>query len=150
MTTSLFDELGLWKRRSVRRLFERRSFEQGAELMAQGASGNEFMVVLDGQVAVAVDGVQKRTVTAGGFFGELALLPEISNTNGCRAASVIALEPTTVGVADADTFAHILAEHPRLGGRILAQAWTLSSNLERSAPALRDAATRIGTPSTAA
>ena len=121
--TAVFEELGFWQKRSFSRILEQREVATGDELMAQGELGDEFMILLDGQAAVTVDGEQVKTVQPGDFFGELALLPEISKSDGRRMASVVATGPGTVGVCGSMMFKHIIDAYPRVGGRIIAQAW---------------------------
>ena len=124
--TAVFEELGFWQKRSFSRMLEQREVATGEQLMAQGDMGDEFMILLDGQAAVTVDGDQVKTVRTGEFFGELALLPEISNSDGRRMASVIATTPATVGVCGPMIFQHIIDAYPRVGGRIIAQAWSIT------------------------
>lgn len=124
--TAVFDELGFWQKRNFSRMLEPRVVATGDELMTQGAPGNEFMVLLEGQAAVTIDGDQVKTLRSGEFFGELALLPEISNSAGRRMASVVATSPATVGVCGSMIFKHIIDAYPRVGGRIIAQAWSIS------------------------
>ncbi len=78
----------------ARRLIERQ-FPAGATIVAQGAGGEGFFVIVSGKaeaVRERSDGT-RAVVNAFGpydFFGELALLDE-----GLRTASVITQEPTT-------------------------------------------------------
>lgn len=125
--TAVFKELGFWQKRSLSRMLEERVVTTGEELMAQGEAGTEFMVLLEGQAAVTVDGEQVKTMRAGDFFGELALLPEISKSDGRRMASVTVTTPATVGVCGPMIFKHIIDSYPRVGGRIIAQAWSITS-----------------------
>lgn len=124
--TAVFEELGFWQKRSFSRMLEPRVVAAGDELITQGDIGNEFMVLLEGQAAVTIDGDQVKTVRPGEFFGELALLPEISNSDGRRMASVTATSPATVGVCGSMIFQHIIDAYPRVGGRIIAQAWSIT------------------------
>ncbi len=126
--TAVFEELGFWQKRNFYRMLEERHVSTGEELMTQGELGDEFMILLDGQAAVTVDGEQIKYVGPGEFFGELALLPEISNSNGRRLASVVATESATVGVCGSMIFKHIIDSYPRVGGRIIAQAWSITGN----------------------
>ena len=126
--TAVFAELGFWQKRNFSRMLEQREVAMGEQLMAQGERGSEFMVLLEGQAAVTVDGQQIKTVRPGDFFGELALLPDISRSDGRRMASVTATTPATVGVCGSMIFNHIIERYPRVGGRIIAQAWSITGN----------------------
>ncbi|MEM7095707.1 MAG: cyclic nucleotide-binding domain-containing protein [Actinomycetota bacterium] len=124
--TDLLAGLGFRERRAVRRLLEPRAFESGDELITQGAAGAEFMVLLDGSTEISVDGESVHVAQPGEFFGELALLPDISRSNGRRLATVTAAETAEVGVCGRVAFTHLMEQHTQVGGRIVAQAWALT------------------------
>ena len=124
--TAVLAELGFWRKRSLCRMLERRTVDTGHQLMAQGEVGDEFMILFEGQAAVTIDGEQVKTMSAGDFFGELALLPHISRSEGRRVASVVATTRSVVGVCDTTIFNQIVEEYPRVGGRIIAQAWSIT------------------------
>src|SRR5207248_188827 len=56
------------------RLGRRESAQAGEQIVEQGAPGDLFYVVDAGAVDVFVDGSQVSTLTAGDYFGEIALL----------------------------------------------------------------------------
>lgn len=124
--TAVFEELGFWQKRSFCRMLEQRDVAAGCELMTQGDLGNEFMVLLEGEATIEVDGEPVRSLTQGDFFGELALLPEVSKSDGRRVASVVVTSDAKVAVCGSMIFNHILEAYPRVGGRILAQAWSIT------------------------
>ena len=63
---------------------EQAQYAKGDTIIKQGEEGDSFYVVIDGSAAASIRGVGVvKQYTAGGFFGELALL-----TNQPRAASV--------------------------------------------------------------
>jgi len=64
------------------------TFKEGKVLCAEGRGGDDFFVILDGE-AQATRGTRKlRTLKAGDYFGEIALLD-----NAHRTATVTALGP---------------------------------------------------------
>jgi len=50
-----------------------RELPAGQEVIREGDAGDEFFVILNGEVAVSRGGRQVATLTGGDFFGELAL-----------------------------------------------------------------------------
>lgn len=71
---------------SLAKSFTDRPFTAGQELTSEGAGGVGFFVIERGEAAVTVDGAERRTLTSGDYFGELALLD-----GGSRTASVTAV-----------------------------------------------------------
>ena len=74
--------------KSLKRLAETfidRSFVTGQELTIEGSGGVGFFVIESGEARVTVDGEERRTLGAGDFFGEVALLDA-----GLRTATVTA------------------------------------------------------------
>src|SRR5579863_535435 len=68
------------------RMVERR-FKAGDKLTEQGTSGAGFFIIEDGTADVAVDGEARRTIGAGDYFGEIALL---SDSERMRTATITA------------------------------------------------------------
>src|SRR4051794_12735567 len=64
-----------------------RRFKAGDKLTEQGASGAGFFVIDDGTAEVTVDGESRRTIGAGDYFGEIALLSDATRT---RTATITA------------------------------------------------------------
>ena len=69
--------------------------EAGQTLCRQGESGEEFFLILEGEVEIERDGEQVARLGPGGFFGELALL-----TSRPRTATVGAMTDTALLVLD--------------------------------------------------
>lgn len=70
--------------------FDIEQYDTGRRIVAEGSSGYAFYVVAEGQAAVTHEGKELRTLGAGDFFGEIAILGE-----GRRSATVTATEPVT-------------------------------------------------------
>ena len=87
----------------------------GTTLTAQGASGNEFIIVLEGDVEVVKDGEVIATRGAGDYFGEIALLD-----NRPRTATVVAITPVVIEVIERREFLGLVAENPEIGQTIMA------------------------------
>ncbi|MFZ2961283.1 MAG: cyclic nucleotide-binding domain-containing protein [Candidatus Ozemobacteraceae bacterium] len=102
----------------------------GEYVFHQGNKGDEFYLILRGQVEVAAKGnIQlQRTVAilrTGDFFGEMAIL----NKTPVRTASALASAPTTLIILPATEFERLLDQHPCFARAILS---TLSRRLEET------------------
>lgn len=101
----LFKDIDPEKRNHVCDALQPIDFNAGDVLIRQGERGDEFFILEEGSVECVQsdeDGVEKviaPKVTAGAFFGELALLRDAP-----RAATVRALEDVSVVKIDRDTF----------------------------------------------
>ncbi len=62
-----------------------RRFAAGDTVTQEGAGGAGFFVVESGEAKVTVDGEDRRTIGAGDYFGEIALL-----TGSDRTATIVA------------------------------------------------------------
>ncbi len=79
------------------------------EIFAQGDSGDRFYLIGAGHVRIVHDGIQIAELSAGGYFGEGALLAEVPRT-----ASAIAVGKTTLYSLDRQGFQNVLAGFPAL------------------------------------
>lgn len=84
--------------------------DAGRVVVRQGASADKFFIIEDGEVEVVRrdDGGDERrvtTLTAGQFFGEVAILRDTPRT-----ATVRALVPTTLLSMDRETFSTLVAQ----------------------------------------
>ena len=75
---------------------DRRRLGEGETLTEQGAEGNELYLLLDGVLAVEIDGEPMAEVGPGALLGERALL------EGTRTATLRATTPARVVVVPAD------------------------------------------------
>ena len=86
----------------------------GTTLIDEGARGREFFVLVEGTVDARRNGRRLRTMKAGDFFGEIALVTETPRT-----ASVIATSPVRLLVITAQAFQRLLHETPSIQAKIL-------------------------------
>jgi MFS family permease len=63
----------------------------GATLVVQGAVGDRFYVISSGQVDVVMDDALVQTLSAGDYFGEIALLHDVPRSASCVARSDVLL-----------------------------------------------------------
>ena len=121
----LFADLSKKELRTIAHLATYLEEPAGSVLTAEGASGNEFIIVLEGEVEVR----QGDTVVAergpGDFFGEIALLD-----NRPRTATVIAKTPVQIEVIGRQEFSGMLAEVPELAGKLMATMAQRLADLE--------------------
>ena len=87
----------------------------GKELTRQGEHGNEFVIILDGEVEVVVDGEVVATRGPGEYVGEIALLEDRPRT-----ATVVAKTPVSVDVIGQREFRTLVAMKPEIAQRLLA------------------------------
>lgn len=92
---------------------EVRSLPEGADLARQGEPGEALYLLLDGVLAVSVDGTVLAELGPGAVLGERALLE-----GGLRTATLTAVTPVRVAVAPADSLdraalAELAAGHRR-------------------------------------
>jgi CRP-like cAMP-binding protein len=88
---------------------------EGSRLIAEGAKGREFFVLIDGSVEVRRKGRKVCTFESGDFFGEIALL-----TDSPRTATVTATTPVRLLVISGPSFRRLLAETPSIQDKVLA------------------------------
>jgi len=82
----------------------------GQTLIEQGEVGDAFYAIAAGQVEVFEDGVLKRTLGPGAFFGEIALLMDVPRT-----ATVVARTPVRAFRLDREGFDRVLLRAFRRG-----------------------------------
>jgi CRP-like cAMP-binding protein len=87
--------------------------EEGKVLTREGASGSEFFVIIDGDVAVTKDGNEIRRLGPGEFFGEIALIEDRPRT-----ATVTAATPLRFFVLTRQSFRSLLAHQPELEQKV--------------------------------
>ena len=66
-------------------LFKERRFAAGETITKEGAGGAAFFVIESGEATVSIGGRERATLTAGDYFGEVALIDE-----GARSATITA------------------------------------------------------------
>jgi pyruvate,water dikinase len=81
----LFAELSPGDLEQVTRLFKERRFAKGETVTKEGSGGAAFFLIRSGEAAVSVRGSPRPGLTAGDYFGEIALID-----GGTRSATVTA------------------------------------------------------------
>ena len=86
----------------------------GKELTREGATGREFFVLLDGTADVKKNGRPINRLSAGDFFGEIALVSRVPRT-----ATVVATSPLRVLVITDRAFRSLLDQSPQLQTKVM-------------------------------
>jgi CRP-like cAMP-binding protein len=81
----------------------------GRVLANEGAPGNEFIIIIDGEAEVVRAGTTLVERGPGDFFGEISLLLDRPRT-----ASVVAKTAMTIDVIDRRAFKGFLSDNPEL------------------------------------
>jgi CRP-like cAMP-binding protein len=105
----LFSQLSNRDLKKLAGAMHERTFPTGHEVTTEGENGLGFFVVADGTATVSVDGEARRTLGAGDYFGEMALID-----GGVRSARVSADTDLTCYGMTAWNFRPFLRDHPDL------------------------------------
>lgn len=102
---------GLGKRdiEEVGRLAEEIDLPGGHVLMREGASGNEFFVIVDGTVRIERGGATIRSLGPGDFLGEIALVDD-----GPRTATATTESPAKLLVVGHREFHSLMDQFPTI------------------------------------
>lgn len=76
----LFEELDEPELQSIVDLMNEANVPSGATVTAEGGPGDGFFVIESGEAEVTIEGIPRAVMTAGDYFGEIALLLGSSRT----------------------------------------------------------------------
>lgn len=71
---ALFADLSAPQLEAAAHAFDEETFGAGERILRQGFTGTGFYVVLEGEVAVYIDGRERSRLTRGEYFGEISVL----------------------------------------------------------------------------
>jgi CRP-like cAMP-binding protein len=111
---TLFADLTRPQLEQVSHKMSEESFPEGQRILRQGFSGTGFYVILEGEVAIRIDGKEVARLAKGDFFGEMSVLlgePPVADVVALRQLHVLHL-----GGPDLEGF---LREHPSVMFRML-------------------------------
>lgn len=112
---SLFKGLDARELIKVLRTVYERSCEAGEVILRQGEESKALYLIVEGEVALTVDGTEITRLTAGQHFGELALLDE----EGRRAATATSVGDTLFLIIAADRFQRLTSQELEIGNKLL-------------------------------
>ena len=111
---ALFADLRWPQLEEVAHLFDEDVFQAGQRVLRQGLDGNAFYIVVEGEAAVIVDGVERSRLGRGDFFGEITAL-----TGGAPTADVRAETALRCLVMPGEELEGFLRGHPTVAVRML-------------------------------
>ncbi len=111
---ALFADLTSPQLEEVIHIFDEAVFGEGERVLRQGVTGSGFYIILEGAAAIRVNGVDRSTLRAGDYFGEVScLLGEVP------VADIVATQPLRCLTLAAPQLQGFLTEHPRVMFRLL-------------------------------
>ena len=111
---SLFSGLSARDLETIASVAEEREVPKGKVLTKQGAPGDEFFLIADGEVEVRQNGREIRRLGPGDYLGEIALV-----FGGKRTATAVAAKPSKLYVLGAASFTALLKRQPRIEDKIM-------------------------------
>lgn len=111
---TLFADLSRPQLEQVAHKMTEESFPVGQRILRQGFTGTGFYVILDGEVAIKIDGDERARLQKGDFFGEMSILlgePPVADVVTTRQLHVLHL-----GGPELESF---LRDHPPIMYRML-------------------------------
>jgi CRP-like cAMP-binding protein len=111
---ALFADLSTPQREHVVDVFGEQWFADGEKVLRQGLSGSGLFVILDGSAAIRIDGVDRATLRAGDYFGEISCLLGEAPT-----ADIVAIGPLRCLVLAVSQVESFLKANPTVMYRLL-------------------------------
>ena len=124
---TLFADLSRPQLEQVAHKMTEESYPQGQRILRQGFTGTGFYVILDGEVAIKIDGSEVARLSKGDFFGEMSILlgePPVADVVATRQLHVLHL-----GGPELEGF---LRDHPPVMYRMLKTVALRLSNAQRT------------------
>ena len=121
---ALFADLRWPELESVAHAFDEEVFAPEQRVLRQGLTGSAFYVILDGEASVTIDGVERRRLGRGEFFGEISALTG---------------EPPSADVCAETVLRCLVIPGPQLEGFLLERPSVTVRLLQAEARRLRDA-----------
>jgi CRP-like cAMP-binding protein len=110
----LFVDLDRKELAQVGRLFKERRFAEGETIMKEGLGGASLFLIDSGEATVSIGGEERARLTAGDYFGEIALLDE-----GVRTATVTASTDLICYGLTLWEFRPLVQQNGRIGWKLL-------------------------------
>lgn len=127
-TVPLFSALSKKDLQKVAKASDEVELEEGRVVVAEGATGHEAFIILEGTASVERKGVVVAELGPGDHFGELALLD-----GGPRTATVTATSPLRVLVLGQREFSGVIDSVPGIAHKLLSTLATRIRALDEQA-----------------
>jgi CRP-like cAMP-binding protein len=111
---ALFADLVTAELESIAHTMEERYFSEGERILRQGLTGSGFYIILEGEAAARVNGVEVNRLARGDFFGEISVL-----LGEPPSADVVAIRPLRCAVLAAPQIEDFIVAHPKVAFRML-------------------------------
>ena len=111
---ALFADLSTPQLESLVETFGEETYVEGDRVLRQGLTGSSFYVILDGSASIRVDGVDRASLRAGDYFGEISCLLGVPPT-----ADIVARGTLRCLVLPAQELESFLVGHPQVMYRLL-------------------------------
>lgn len=111
----LFKDLSRAELVALAKVTEDLEVEEGKVLAREGEIGQEFFVIVDGEVSVSKGGQEIRRLSPGDFFGEIALIWDSPR----RTATVTAAAPLRFFVLTRQSFRSLISHQPEIEKKVL-------------------------------
>jgi CRP-like cAMP-binding protein len=111
---ALFADLSTPQLESLVETFGEETYVEGDRVLRQGLSGSSFYVILDGSAGIRVDGVDRASLRAGDYFGEISCLLGVPPT-----ADIVARGTLRCLVLPAQELEAFLVGNPQVMYRLL-------------------------------
>ncbi len=110
----LFADLATPQLEGVVHTFEEVAYAEGQKVLHQGLTGAGFHIILDGEVAVVVDGDERARLGRGDFFGEVSIF-----LGEAPIADIVATRPLRCLLLAGPQVEPFLIAHPQVMYRML-------------------------------
>jgi CRP-like cAMP-binding protein len=111
---ALFADLKAPELEGIVDMFDEAWFSENERILRQGFSGSGFYVILEGTASIRVDGVDRATLGAGDYFGEISCL-----LGDLPVADIVAQSRLRCLVLPGGDLEGFLVAHPRVMFRLL-------------------------------
>jgi len=111
---ALFADLSTPQLESLVETFGEETYVEGDRVLRQGLTGSSIYVILEGSASIRVDGVDRASLRAGDYFGEISCLLGVPPT-----ADIVARGTLRCLVLPAQELESFLVGHPQVMYRLL-------------------------------